>query len=290
MYAKSFLILAFLMLMASQGCHQPPLKGKKILFTTPDGYAQRMQDALQRSGATAVSLPMIETTLNEDNPALETLLSSPKQADYIAFSSRKAIQAFAQCREKLPISRQVNANIQYCAIGKDAEYLHSRLGIVPSITPSQPSPAGIVEALKNLPETRGKTIAVLAPTVEGVTEPNVVPNFISQLIEIGMNVQRINVYTTRPTNITHKNKWLKSLLAGEYRVIAFTSTAEVEAFLHLTEGHSLPSTQIFACFGPFTANNAKKMGLNVKIIASDYSSFNGFVKEMELYFENKREK
>ena len=288
MSAKNLFIMTLLGFLLLPACHRSPLKDKAILFTTPNGYAQRMQKALQNAHATAISLPTIETTLNEDNPALINLLTSPQQVDWIAFSSRKAIQAFARSLKKLNTTPQDYPHIQFCAIGKDAEYLQSQLGIVPAITPSEPSPAGIVKALQNQPGTLGQTIAVLAPEVKEVTEPNVVPDFVTQLTGIGMRVQRINVYTTRPTNITQKDKWTKSILAGDYAIIAFTSTAEVEAFLHLTQGHRLPSTQIFACFGPFTAANAKRLGLNVQIVASDFSSFSGFVKEMERYFEDRK--
>ncbi len=276
----------FLLLILSD-CRQPPLKGKKILFTTPNGYALRLQQALKETGATPFSLPMVETTIPEENVPLETLLKNPEQYNWIAFSSRKAIQAFAQCKERLNIQEQTLKNIHFCAIGSDAEYLENRLGICPSITPAEPSPSGIVETLQLLEGISGQKIAVLAPKVEGLSEPNIVPDFITQLRIIGMIVQRIHAYTTQPAGIDHANEWLRSICSGEYDVIAFTSSAEVEAFLHFTQDKPLPPSQIFACFGPYTSANAQKMGLKIEIVASDFNSFQGFAKEIESFFHNK---
>ncbi len=261
-------------------CNPTLQKNKKVLFTTPEGYAQRLQDALDEVGVTPVSLPLIETIIQENNPGLEAFITNPKDIDWIAFSSRKAIEAFAQHKERLKVPNEVFKNIKFCAIGKDAEYMRSLLGIRPNIIPKEPSPAGIVEALKSLPDISGKRIIVLAPEVEGIKEPNVVPDFIDQLSNLGMEVQGIHVYTTRPTVISKKKEWLDAILNGEYDVIAFTSTAEVEAFLLLTAGHQIPLSQTFACFGPYTASNARNMGLKIEIIASDFSSFKGFAKEI----------
>jgi uroporphyrinogen-III synthase len=245
-----------------------------------------LKQALKETGATPISLPMVETTIPEENPQLEFLLRNPEQYNWIAFSSRKAIQAFAQYKERFKIQDQAINNIHFCAIGKDAEYLENRLGISPAFTPAEPSPSGIVETLKQLEGTSGQKIAVLAPKVEGLSEPNIVPDFITQLTNIGMIVQRINAYTTHPARIHNANEWLQSIGSGEYDVIAFTSSAEVEAFLHFTQGKPLPPSQIFACFGPYTSANAQKMGLNIEIVASNFHSFQGFAKEIESYFHN----
>jgi uroporphyrinogen-III synthase len=246
-----------------------------------------LQQALKETDATTVSLPMVETTIPEENPQLESLLKNPEQFNWIAFSSRKAIQAFAQYKEKLKIPDQALKKIHFCAIGKDAEYLENCLGISPSFTPAEPSPSGIVEALEQIEGTSGQHIAVLAPKVEGLSEPNIVPDFVTQLTNIGMNVQQINVYSTHPSSIVHPNEWLRSIWSGEYDVIAFTSSAEVEAFLNFTNEQPLPPSQIFACFGPYTSANAQKMGLNIEIVSSDFHSFQGFAKEIELYFLKK---
>ncbi|NEP15084.1 MAG: uroporphyrinogen-III synthase, partial [Symploca sp. SIO2C1] len=43
---------------------------------------------------------------------------------------------------------------------------------------------------------------------------------------------------------------------------------------------------IFACFGPYTAANTQKLGLNVSIIAQDYSSFEGFAQAIAAFLRD----
>jgi uroporphyrinogen-III synthase len=63
-------------------------------------------------------------------------------------------------------------------------------------------------------------------------------------------------------------------------VIAFSSTAEVESFLTMVNSQSDYERSIIACFGPYTTANARKLGVNVCIVAKDYSLFEGFAEAM----------
>ncbi len=121
--------------------------------------------------------------------------------------------------------------------------------------------------------------------VRGISEPNVVPEFISGLENIGIKVSRVNAYRTGPAEIEGKDELVSDIIKGRYDVIAFTSTAEIEAFLLIMEGNTLPQEQVIACFGPYTADNAGDMGFEVDIIADDYSSFSGFARAIKDYYK-----
>lgn len=253
----------------------------RVLFTTPYGYAQRMVTALEEIDVLPVSLPLIET-VNPDNwSPIKMLINHRDNYQWIAFSSRKAIEVFAQYLKDTNCAVDQFSHVQFCAIGKDAEHLYNLTGITPSVIPTEPSPVGIVDALSKINGIAGQKIAVLAPRVKNLTEPNVVPDFLHQLDSIGLEVTKIEAYITRTCAIPNKKTVIKEITQGSYDIIAFTSSAEAEAFLNLMKGKKIPEDQVFACFGPYTAANAEKMGIKVSIVSDDFSSFNGFAKAMK---------
>lgn len=255
----------------------------KVLFTTPEGYAERLSDALKEQGLEPVSLPAVKTVIPVENKELESLLLSIEEYDYIAFSSRKAIEAFFIASDSLEMEEY--GNVVFCAIGKDSEKLNERDFNNTVIVPAEPSPAGIVDTLEALGVSADTKIAVLVPEVRGLTEPGVVPSFIKGLENTGMEVSRVNAYVTSAVQYPSADSLRTMIRKGEYDVIAFTSTAEIEAFLLLTGGKTWPGEQVLACFGPYTAANAEDMGLEIDIIASDYSSFSGFARAIKDFYK-----
>jgi uroporphyrinogen-III synthase len=77
---------------------------------------------------------------------------------------------------------------------------------------------------------------------------------------------------------------LNLIRQGKIDAIAFSSTAEVESFLPMVNSKQDYQQCAIACFGPYTAANAKKLGINVSIIAKDYSSFQGFAEAIAAFF------
>lgn len=280
---RKILITCLLAVLILFACDRGGLVNRKIFFGTPSDYAERLSDAISEAGGTAVSVPLIETLIPTDNPGVDSLFMHIADYDYIAFSSRKAIEAFFEGGAG-DIEEEMLAGITFCAIGKDAELLE-HYGVTAEIVPDEPSPQGIVDALAAIDGIAGRTVAVIVPEVRGISEPNVVPDFISGLKNIGMEVSRVNAYRTGPAEIEGKDELVSDIIKGRYDVIAFTSTAEIEAFLLIMEGHTLPQEQVIACFGPYTAANAGDMGLEVDIIASDYSSFSGFARAIKDFYK-----
>jgi len=252
-----------------------------VLITSPKGYSERFKDVFSESNLNPVTIPMIETVVPDNMPEMERLFIHLNCFEYIVFSSRKAIDSFykIQSKRNLPL-----AGIKFCAIGKDADYTIEKLGVQLAIHPDEPSPMGIAGKLNEDKGIKGKTIAALVPLVEGIEEPDVVPNFLEKLDSIGMNVTRINAYITRPVDKSQIDRAVKLITSKEIKCIAFTSSAEVEILLQNMNGNSLLDTITIACFGPYTAAYAQKRGLNVSVVAQDFSSFSGFLKAIEAYY------
>lgn len=257
---------------------QLPLCGKRIILTAPRNYAVRLAQELVKLGALPFLMPTIEICLLDDFTELDRALhqiNTINTFDWITFTSRNGINAFFQRLQDLQINPSVLNNSCLCAIGKDAEKLGS-LGLEVDLIPTEPSPQGIIAELAQIPGIDRQSILVPVPEVVGVPEPDVVPNFIAELKKMGMKVTRIPTYKTISLNKNLYEVELDLIRQGKIDVIAFSSTAEVTAFLKMFNSQESYENSTIACFGPYTANNARKLGLHVSIVAEDYSSFAGF--------------
>ncbi|PLZ97530.1 uroporphyrinogen III synthase [Fischerella thermalis CCMEE 5268] len=254
---------------------QLPLYGKRILVTAPRNYAARLISQLINQGALPVLMPTIETCALADFTELDTTLMQIDTFDWIAFTSRNGIDAFFKRLEALEISVSVLKNCRISAIGKDAERL-SDFGIKVDLIPQEPSPKGIIAELAKVPNINKQTVLVPVPEVVGIAEPNVIPEFVAGLKKLGMSVTRVPTYTTRCLDKSLYEVELHLIRQGKIDAIAFSSTAEISGFLQMVTSKADYQQCVIACFGPYTAANARKLGLNVSIVAENYSSFAGF--------------
>ncbi|MBW4642074.1 MAG: uroporphyrinogen-III synthase [Goleter apudmare HA4340-LM2] len=263
---------------------QLPLYGKRILVTAPRNYALRLSEEIIKKGGLPLLMPTIETCWLSNFTELDNILSHINEFDWLAFTSRNGIVAFFHRLNVLGISISELANCQLCAVGKDAEILLSMAGRV-DLMPSESSPKGIVAELAKIPQIHQQKILVPAPKVVGIPEPDIIPNFIAKLKQLGLQVTRVPTYITQPLGKNIYSVELNLLHQGMIDVIAFSSTAEVASFLKMVNSKSDYEDCIVACFGPYTATNAEKLGVNVSILSQDYSSFAGFAEAIAAFFQ-----
>ncbi|MEH1840297.1 MAG: uroporphyrinogen-III synthase [Nostoc sp.] len=260
-----------------------PLYGKRILITAPRNYAYRLAKQIIKQGGLPVFMPTIETCYLSNYTKLDVALGRIEEFDWIVFTSRNGITAFFQRMNDLDIPVSVLEKCQLCALGKDAESLSSFCGKV-DLIPAESSPAGIVVELAKLPEIHNKKVLIPAPEVIGLPEPDVIPNLITDLQQLGIEVTSVPSYITQGLNTSIYSIELNLIRQGIIDVIAFSSTAEVESFLTMFNSQSDYKSCIVACFGPYTTANTRKLGVNVSIVAKDYSSFEGFAEAIAEFF------
>lgn len=278
---KSCWLLIFLMV-TSLGCKREKTHHQlQILITAPAIYNTRLCDVIGKTSMTAIPFPVIETSIMAHNASIDSVLIGIDEYDWIVLPSRNAIKAFfAEAKEMDMVGKIKTAH--YCAIGKDQEYLKS-FGVTDVLENSEASPQGIANALKSQLRRTGK-IAVLVPKVVGMPEPDVVPCFIDSLTADAWQVTRVDAYKTTVCQPPNASQILKKIKRGKVDLIAFTSTAEIQALLSLVGGKENLKKVTVACFGPYTYTNAEKLGLNPAFMAKDYSSFDGFVVAIKEYF------
>nr|ANB27678.1 uroporphyrinogen III synthase [Paramoeba pemaquidensis] len=296
------------------------VSGKKVIITAPLTYAPRLAKEIEAKEGKALLLPTIETLLiGPQDPAWDEMISSVKsisQHDWILFTSRNGIKGVIsallhifsteknsgeELKKEPPLSKEQEEYLQemfsgkkIAAIGKDAELLDS-YGLKAALVPPTPSPQGIVNSLKNIyseQKNKTKTIKevkclVPAPIVREIPEPDVIPNFTKALDEIGCQWTRFGCYVTSPSPSLTSHENLILLKNGEVDLVAFSSTAEIIALLSEISASELKKQTKVGCFGPITAGNAAKSGVGVDMVAKDFSSFKGYVEEMERFFSQK---
>jgi uroporphyrinogen-III synthase len=259
------------------------LYNKRIIVTAPRNYAKRLSEQIINYGGLPIIMSTIEICVLDDYTEIDKALTNINKFDWIAFTSRNGIEAFFQRLNDLKIPKSILQECSLCAIGKDAERLSEFCGKV-DLIPQESSPEGIIVELSKIPNIQGQKILVPVPKVIDIQEPDIVPKFVSGLKKVGMEVTRIPAYITRCLAKDIYEVELNLIFQDKIDAIAFSSTAEVESFLKMLNSKTDSIHSIFACFGPYTAANAKKMGINVSIVSTEYSSFAGFAEAIALYF------
>lgn len=262
---------------------QLPLHGKRILVTAPRSYAARLVQQLIDKGALPIVMPTIETCSLENFTELDLILRTIDTYDWIAFTSRNGIDGLLQRLQDLALPISVLGKSQLAAIGQDAQKL-TQQGIKVDLIPVEPSPQGIIKQLALIPGIVSKKIVVPIPEVIGIPEPDVIPKFVQGLEELAMKVICVPTYTTRCLSKILYELELGLIKQGKIDVIALSSTGETLSLLQMLDDKSYCEQCAVACFGPYTAANAKKLGLNISIVAKDYSSFAGFADAIASFF------
>ena len=287
---SKFAILASLIFLVSCNSGEKkrdknPLEGKTILVTAPSNYARRFANIIEEAGGNAILFPTIETILNPKTSAIDSIWQHAESIDWLVLPSRKAMDAFFDRID----SRSLNSisRLKFCAIGNDINYLKEKYNTIAAIEPKESGPNGIVEELAKQTNIQGQNIVVVSPLVIGLKEPNVIPNFIRDLKSLKANVRKAEGYITQLSDSLNYLNEIELLKSGKIDIIAFTSTAEIEALIKLTS-LELIDKQIVACFGPYTGNNAKKFGLHPEYIGQKYSSFEDFVSGITDYLLNQK--
>ncbi|MBV8882709.1 MAG: uroporphyrinogen-III synthase [Chroococcidiopsidaceae cyanobacterium CP_BM_RX_35] len=256
-------------------------------MTAPRNYASRLSEHIVNQGGLPLLMPTIETCLLGNYTELDNILQRVDEFDWIAFTSRNGIDAFFQRMIVLGLPKSMLRNCQLCAIGKDSERLAFCCGRV-DLTPTEPSPEGIVAELSKHSNIQGKTVLVPVPEVVGISEPAVIPKFVTGLQRLGMQVTRVPTYTTRSLPKDFYGVELDLIRQDKIDVIAFSSTAEVESFLKMVNSKNDYHHCAIACFGPYTAANTEKLGMKVSVLAKDYSSFEGFATAIAASFKSSK--
>ncbi len=230
----------------------------RILVTRPRSQADGLVDGLKAAGFDVIAFPVIEIRPIEDNAPLARALREIESYDWIVFTSANGVEVvFGRLPKPVRLPR-------VAAIGpKTAKALRAR-GITPEFVPEEYVAESI---LPGLGDVKGKR--VLLPRAEIARKA--LPEAIRAA---GGTADEIAVYQTLP--VAPDAQGLAAIHSG-VDWITFTSPSTVENFIEIVRRHGLdplhlPGDPQAACIGPITEKAARAAGLQVGLVAQDYTA------------------
>ena len=250
----------------------------KVLLTRPRAQSTAFAAALTDAGFEPVCFPVIEIRPAEDLTALDRALSKLDCYDWVVFTSVNGVEVVFNVIAKergdrsdllfgegiaSPLARN-DRRPQVAAIGpKTAAALQAR-GVTPDFVPEEYIAEAILPGLGDL---CGRW--VLLPRAEIARKA--LPEAISRA---GGVAHEIAVYHTLPAEPDPIG--LSAIKSG-VGWITFTSPSTVQNFCAVARAHdldplALPAAPKIACIGPITAAAAREEGLDVAVVADEYTA------------------
>jgi len=229
---------------------EQPLAGRRIVVTRPRAQGEPLVAALERLGAVASLVPLVEVVAVDDSTELDHALRKLGRYDWVVFTSVNGV----------------------AAVGPATAAAARALGAEP-VVPERYEAAAIVERLGDVEGSR-----VLLPQGHRASAA-----LADELRERGAFVDAIVAYRTVPREPSGAE--LAELAGAEAIVLASGSAAHSLA-LAAERGPAVRSP-LLACIGPRTVEAARERGLPVGLVA-DEASADGIIRALVTHFGEER--
>jgi uroporphyrinogen III methyltransferase/synthase len=245
-----------------------PLFGKRIVVTRAREQASDFSSRLSALGAACIEFPTIEVTPPPSWDALDGAVRSLESYEWLLFTSVNGVKFFFRRLEALGRDVRDLKGIKIGAIGpKTAESLEAK-GIGIDLVPPEYRAEAVVEALGDrVPEG----CRMLLPRAAQARD--VLPR---ELKRMGAEVNVVEAYrTVKPE--ADKGRVQAMFENGEIHMVTFTSSSTVKNFVDMFEPNREALLRwmekvAVACIGPVTAQSAENEGLNVSLVAPEYTT------------------
>ncbi len=241
-----------------------PLWGKRIMVTRSRQQASVLVKKIKELGGQAIEFPTIEIAEEENLNKLYEAFAKIDSYHWIIFTSVNAVDIFFRELKSQGHDIRNLAGIKIGAIGPATSERLQKYGLLVELVPDEYQAEGLVEKLQAMmmPGQR-----VLLPRARGARD--ILP---VQLGHLGAEVEEILLYQAvvpRDVNVVN----FAELLRQPIDYITFTSSSTVTNFVDIVGLQAkVPGSRMrVACIGPITAEKAREKGLNVDIVASEYT-------------------
>ncbi|MDF9408050.1 MAG: Uroporphyrinogen-III C-methyltransferase [Pelotomaculum sp. PtaB.Bin013] len=242
-----------------------PLFGKKILVTRAREQAGALSEKIEALGGESLEFPTIKIAEPVDFASLDQSIKELNNFNWVVFTSVNGVESFfKRLRHHRKDIRELY-NARLCAIGPKTREALERYGLLVEYIPGEYRAEEIAVGL------RGKLTCgerVLLPRAAEARK--VLPKALS---EMGAVVTEVAAYRTVPA--AGNSAALKEVLGrGEIDLVTFTSSSTVRYFVEMAGSPLLSATRgkfAVACIGPVTAGAARALGLQVDMVAEEYT-------------------
>ncbi len=243
-----------------------PLHGRRILITRARHQVDPFRRELVDLGAAVVEIPTIEILRLPTDDRVRRAITNLDRTALVIFASANAVDIFFQMLITEGADARAFHNSKLCAIGQETADALLDHGLTPELVTSEYTAEGLANALEGW-EMQGMRVLVPRAEVARDALPSLLANR-------GAEVQILPVYrAVRPADTAPA---LLRLFEGEgVDVITFTSSSTVYNFVSAFPEDRLPAIlgdAEIACMGPVTADSARKLGLDVAIVAREYTT------------------
>jgi len=257
-----------------------PLFGKTVVVTRTRQQASELVDQLRDLGADCLEFPTIRLEPPTTWAELDRAIRRIEEYDWIFFTSPNGVRFFFDRLESLHLDLRILKGLKIGVMGPATAQALAEFHLRPDLIPEKYQAENLLEKLSNIPLSNKK---VLIPRAEQARE--VLPE---GLRKMGAEVSVVPAYRTLPA-MEGKGKLEEKLSQGAVACLTFTSSSTVIYFLDQFPRQKILSLlkQVdIACIGPITAQTAQDNGLEVRIIAEDFT-VPGLVQAIEKYYSTK---
>ena len=245
-----------------------PLFGKRVVITRPREQAGELARRIEACGAEALIAPSIriQAIPHPDLSGLE------EGYDWVVFTSVNGVKCFRDALRATGYDLRRVGRARIAAIGPETARAVEDAGLCVDFIPSR---YVAEQVAAEFPEPlSGKR--VLLPRARVARE--LLPELWRQQ---GAWVDVVPVYESVPDE-TDTEGICEQLQAREVDVVTFTASSTVEGFLERFGNLDLSYLTV-ACIGPITADTARNAGLQVDVVAEEYT-VTGLVAALEAHF------
>jgi hydroxymethylbilane synthase len=232
-----------------------PLAGMRVMVTRADGQAEGLAQALEVLGASVVACPVIAIEPIEVDP---NRLAGVTGYDWLILTSANGVDRWFQLLRSVEL--EFPTHIKVAAIGPQTAGRLRAHGIEPAFVPDRYIAEDLADGLAGVISAESR---VLLARASGSRE--VLPD---RLRAAGAAVDVLETYrAVPPPNLARR---LSDALAS-VDFVTFTSSSTVRHFVDAV-GTTLAPQTLVACIGPVTAETARALGLQVDIIAEEFTT------------------
>lgn len=255
-----------------------PLFGKRIIVTRARAQASDLVELLEEYGADCLQCPTIAIREMEDYTPLDRAIAELDSYHWIVFTSVNGVDHFYKRLNRAGRDSRALGQAKIAAIGSQTAAALAEKGIQADFVPAEFRAEGLLAGFGEIPQgTR-----VLIPRALEARE--ILPE---ELTKRGAYVNVVPAYRT-VIEETEADALKEALRTRRVDAVTFTSSSTVRNFLTMLKGEDLQtllSGVLIAAIGPITAQTAKDAGLQVEVMAQEYT-VKGLADELIKAFTN----
>lgn len=239
------------------------LLGKRVLVTRPAHQSAAFADALTARGAIPVLAPTIAMLPPDDRTAAEQAVNSASENAWVVFTSANGVHAFFDVLKARREDARAFGSAKIAAIGIKTSQALLEHRVYADLVPQSYVAEHLADSLIAASKPGERILIYRAEEAR-----DVLPD---RLRQAGREPVVVSAYKTV---FTDDAEFASKVAQSD--ILTFTSASTVRGFAHNLHGNAAAAHaaqgKLVACIGPITAEEAHKIGLDVDVVANEFTA------------------